>query len=59
MPNEKIVKTNIVALLLGANDVLDREADKDLITKTVKDFAKENFLFSVKDLFVSSVAVNI
>ena len=43
---------------MGMNDVLNTEADKDIIAKGVIDFAKECVWFGVKDVFTSSVTVN-
>ena len=43
---------------MGANDILNAEADKDLIAESVLDIAKEFVRFCVKDVFVSSVTVN-
>ena len=43
---------------MGTNDILNAEADKDLITESVIDIAKECVRFGVKGVFVSSVTVN-
>ena len=43
---------------MGTNDILNAEADKDLIAESVIDIAKECARFGVKDVFVSSVTVN-
>ena len=43
---------------MGTNDILNAEADKDLIAESVIDIAKECVRFGVKDKFVSSVTVN-
>ena len=43
---------------MGTNDILNAEADKDLIAESVIDIAKECARFGVKDAFVSSVTVN-
>ena len=43
---------------MDRNDILDIEANKDLIAKSVIDIAKECVLFGVKDVFVSRVTVN-
>ena len=56
--NEKNVKTDIVVLHMGRNDILNAEGDKDLIAESVIDIAKECVRLGVKDVFVSSVTVN-
>ena len=43
---------------MGTTDILNTEADKDLIAESVVDIAKECVPFGVKDVFVSSVTVN-
>ena len=43
---------------MGTNDVLNTEANEDLIAKSVTDIAKECIWFGVKGVFVSSVVVN-
>ena len=43
---------------MGTNDILNGEGDKDLITESVIDIAKERVRLGVKDVFVSSVMVN-
>ena len=43
---------------MGTNNVLNTEADEDLIATSVTDIAKECIWFGVKDVFVSSVVVN-
>ena len=58
MLNEINLKTDIVVLYMGANDIFDTKTDKDLIVESVIDIPKECVLFGVKDLFVSSVTVN-
>ena len=52
------VKTDIAALHMGTNCVLNAEADDDLIAESVIDIAKECVRFGVKDVFISSVTVN-
>ena len=59
MLNEKNVKTDIAVRHMGTNDSLNAEGDKDLIAESIIDIAKECFRFGVKDLFVSSVTVNV
>ena len=44
---------------MGTNDILNIEADKDLMAKSVIDIAKELVRFGVKDVFASSVTVHI
>ena len=56
--NEAKVKTDIAVLHMGKNDILNAEADKDLIAASVIDIPKECVRFVVKDVFVSSVTVN-
>ena len=56
--NETNVKTDIAVLNMRANDTLDTEDDKDLITESVLDNAKECVRFSVKDICASSVPVH-
>ena len=58
MLNEINLKTDIVVLYMGTNDIFDTKTDKDLIVESVIDIPKECVLFGVKDLFVSSVTVN-
>ena len=55
MLNEKNVKTDIAVLHMGTN----AEGDKDLTAESIIDIAKECFRFGVKDVFVSSVTVNV
>ena len=43
---------------MGTNDILNVEADKDLIAESVIDIAKECVRLGVKDVFVSRVTVN-
>ena len=43
---------------MGTNNVLNTEADEDLIATSVTDIAKEYIWFGAKDVFVSSVVVN-
>ena len=43
---------------MGTNDILNADADKDLIAESVLEIAKECVCVGVKDLFVSSVTVN-
>ena len=43
---------------MGTNDVLNTEANEDLIAKSVIDIAKECISFGVKGVFISSVVVN-
>ena len=43
---------------MGTNDVLDAEANEDLIAESVIDIAKECIWFGVKGVFVSRVVVN-
>ena len=44
---------------MGTKDILNAEAEKDLIAKSVTDIAtKECIRFGVKDVFVSSVTIN-
>ena len=54
----KNVKTDIAVMHMGTNDILNAEADKDLIIKSVIYIAKKYVRFGVKDVFVSSVTVN-
>ena len=56
--NEKNVKTDIAVLHMRTNDILNAEADKDLIAESVIDIAKACVRFGVKDVFISSVTVN-
>ena len=56
--NEKNVKADIAVMHMGTNDILNEEADKDLIIGSVIDIAKECVRFGVKGAFVSSVTVN-
>ena len=51
-------QTDIAALHLGKNDILNTETDKDLIARSIIDIAKECVRFGVKDVFISSVTVN-
>ena len=44
---------------MGTNDIINTEADKDLIAESVMDIAKECVWFGTKDVFVSSATVNI
>ena len=43
---------------MGTNDVLNAEANEDLIAESAIDIAKECIWFGVKGVFVSSVVVN-
>ena len=43
---------------MGMNDILNTEADKDIIAKSVMDFAKECVWFGIKDVSASSGTVN-
>ena len=43
---------------MGTNDILNTEADKDLIAESVTDIAKECVRLGVRDVFISSVTVN-
>ena len=43
---------------MGMNDILHTEADKDIIAKSVMDFAKECVWFGIKDVSASSGTVN-
>ena len=43
---------------MGTTDILNAEADKDLIAESVIDIAKKCVRFGVKDVFVSSVTFN-
>ena len=43
---------------MRTNDILNAEADKDLIAESVIDIAKACVRFGVKDVFISSVTVN-
>ena len=43
---------------MGTNNILNVECDKDLITESVIDIAKECVRFGVKDVLVSSRTVN-
>ena len=52
------VKSDIVVLYMGTNDIFNPEDDKDLIAESVIDIAKECFPLGVKDAFASSVKVN-
>ena len=56
--NKKNVKTDIAVLHMGTNGILNAEGDKDLITESVIDIAKECVRLDVKDVFVSSVMIN-
>ena len=56
--NETNVKTDIAVLNMRANDTLDTEDDKDLITESVIDNAKECVRFGAKDVCASSVPIN-
>ena len=56
--NGKNFKTDIAVLHMRTNDILNAEADKDLIAESVIDIAKECVRFGVKDVFISSVTVN-
>ena len=57
--SETNVTTDIAVLHMGTKDILNAEAEKDLIAKSVTDIAtKECIRFGVKDVFVSSVTIN-
>ena len=56
--NETNFKTDIAVLHMGTSNIFDTEADKDLITDSVIDIAKECVQFDVKDIFVFSLTVN-
>ena len=56
--NGKNVKTDTAVLLMGTNDILNAQADKDLIAESVIDIAKECVRFGVKNVFIFSVKVN-
>ena len=56
--NETNVKTDIAVLHVWINDILNAEANKDLIAESVIDIAEECVRFGVKDVFLSSVTVN-
>ena len=43
---------------MGTNDILNAQADKDLIAESVIDIVKECVRFGVKNVFVFSVKVN-
>ena len=43
----------------GTNNILNTKADKDIVAKSVMNIAKECVWFGMKDVFVSSVMVNI
>ena len=43
---------------MGANDVLNAEANEDLIAESVINIAKKSIWFGVKGVFVWSVVVN-
>ena len=57
MLHESNNKTDITVLHMGTNDVLNAEANADLIAESVIDIAK-CIWFGVKGVFVSSVVVN-
>ena len=58
MLHESNNKTDITVLHMGTNDVLNAEANEDLIAESVIDITKECIWFGVKGVFVSSVVVN-
>ena len=48
----KNVKTDIVVLHMGTNDILNAEGDKDLIAESVVDISKECDRLVVKDVII-------
>ena len=56
--NETNLKADVAVPLMEINDILNTEANKDVIAESVIGIAKECFRFGVKDAFVSNVTVN-
>ena len=55
--NETNIEIDIAALHMETNDILNKQADKDLIAESVIDIGKECVRFGVKDVSVSCVCV--